>query len=102
MDKKRKPYWQGILQRQTKITLEAELSIVALRNTFEWGTARIQQGLLCLPEYIKESLPFVVQGTNLSRQAINQVLKKHGITATRENTIHGSSSGQRNRMSYGR
>jgi len=71
-DKPRKP-------KQSKITLNVELSIVALRNTLEWGTARIQQGLLCLPEYIKKALPFVVQGINLSRQAINEVLRKHGM-----------------------
>lgn len=71
-DKPRKP-------RESKITLEVELSIVALRNTFGWGTARIQQGLQSLPAYIKESIPFVVQGIKLSRQAVNNILKKHGI-----------------------
>jgi len=71
-DKPRRP-------RESKITPEVELSIVALRNTFGWGTGRIQQGLQSLPDYIKESIPFVVQGVKLSRQAINEVLKKHGI-----------------------
>lgn len=71
-DKPRRP-------RESRITLKAELSIVAMRNTFRWGTARIQQGLQSLPDYIKDSIPFVVQGIKLSRQAINNILKKHGI-----------------------
>ncbi len=71
-DKPRKP-------KQGKITVDVEVSILALRNTFRWGTARIQQGMYCLPEYMKKALPFVVQDINLSRQAINDVLKRHGI-----------------------
>ena len=39
-DKTREP-------KQGKIT-EVEVSILALRNTFKWGTARIQQGLFNL------------------------------------------------------
>jgi len=35
-----------------KVTDEVELSILALRNTMKWGTARIQQGLLELPGFI--------------------------------------------------
>jgi transposase len=37
-DKPRKP-------KPAKVTLEVELSILKLRTTFKWGTARIQQGL---------------------------------------------------------
>ena len=69
--------------KESKVTIEVEISILALRNTFGWGTARIQQALQSLPKYIKESLPFVVQGVNLSRQMINNVLKKHGINGYR-------------------
>jgi len=38
--------------RASKVTVEVELSILALRNTFGWGTARIQQGLYKLPSFI--------------------------------------------------
>lgn len=64
--------------KRSKITVEVEVSILALRNTFDWGTARIQQGLYCLPEYAREAVD-CVQGLKLSRAAINDVLKKHGI-----------------------
>ncbi len=69
--------------KESKITVEVEVSILALRNTFGWGTARIQQGLYSLPDYIKKSLPFIAQEVNLSRQAINNILKKHGINGYR-------------------
>jgi transposase InsO family protein len=71
-DKPREP-------KESKITVEVEVSILALRNTFSWGTARIQQGLYSLPRFMRESLPYVVQGVRLSREAINNVLAKHGI-----------------------
>jgi len=51
---------------------------MALRTTFRWGTARIQQGLLALPQFMRDALPNVVQGVHLSRVAINAVLRKHG------------------------
>jgi transposase InsO family protein len=62
-----------------KITVEVEVSILALRNTFGWGTARIQQGLWKLPGFVLESVPCCVQGVMLSREAINSVLTRHGI-----------------------
>lgn len=71
-DRKRKP-------KQNKITVDIEYSILALRNSFAWGTAKIQQGLFCLPDYILETIPDLVQGIHLSRQAINNVLKKHKL-----------------------
>lgn len=71
-DRPRKP-------KESKITVEVEVSILELRNSLSWGTARIQQGLYKLPEFMKESMPCVVQGVWLSRSAINNVLKKHGI-----------------------
>lgn len=70
-DEPRKP-------KQSKITVEVEVSILALRNTFGWGTARIRQGLYKLPEYAREAID-CIQGVRLSRSAINEVLKKHGI-----------------------
>ena len=37
--------------KEAKITLEVELAIIAMRTTFDWGTARIKQGLIYLPDY---------------------------------------------------
>lgn len=61
-----------------KVTVEVEVSILALRNTFRWGTARIQQGLYELPNFMKESVP-CVQDVRISRETINNVLTQHGI-----------------------
>lgn len=61
-----------------KVTCEVELSILALRNTFKWGTARIQQGLLRLPAFILEAVR-CVQGIRLSRESINNVLTRHSL-----------------------
>ena len=71
-DKKRKA-------KDSKITLEVELAILAMRAMFEWGTARIQQGLICLPDYTKKALQNYVEDVNLSRTSINNVLKKHKL-----------------------
>jgi len=71
-DRKRKP-------RRSKISVEVEYSILALRNTFNWGTARIQQGLRSLPGFVRQSVPGLVQNVNLSRTAINNILKKHKL-----------------------
>lgn len=71
-DRPRKP-------RKAKITERIELSILALRNTFHWGTARIQQGLRNLPPFMRVAVPSVAQHVLLSRTAINNVLRKHKI-----------------------
>ncbi len=47
-DRPRKP-------KESKVTLEVELSILKLRTTFKWGTARIQQGLYNLPDFFLDS-----------------------------------------------
>lgn len=70
--------------KKSKITVEVEVSILTLRNSFDWGTARIQQGLYCLPEYARKAIR-CVQGVSLSRTAINSVLKKHGINGYKHN-----------------
>jgi hypothetical protein len=62
-----------------KVTIETEIMIVALRNNFGYGTARIQQRLFCAPDFELEQLEIKVQGIELSRQAINEILKKWGI-----------------------
>ena len=68
-DKPRKP-------KHAKVTTEVELSILKLRTTFKWGTARIQQGLYCLPGFILDSVR-CVQGVKLSRETINNVLSRN-------------------------
>jgi len=68
-DKHRKP-------KEPKVTDEVELSILKLRTTFKWGTARIQQGLGSLPAFILGSV-HVVQGVKLSRETINNVLARN-------------------------
>jgi IS30 family transposase len=62
--------------RESKITEEVELSILKLRTTFKWGTARIQQGINNLPDFIKKSVN-CVQGVKLSRETINNVLSRN-------------------------
>jgi len=70
-DKPREP-------KTSKVTGEVELSILALRHTFGWGTARIQQGLIKLPGFMREAA-HCVQEVWLSRETINNVLSKHGL-----------------------
>jgi len=68
-DKPRKP-------KESKVSVAVELSILKLRTTFKWGTARIQQGLYNLPNFILESVN-CVQGMKLSRETINNVLARN-------------------------
>ena len=65
--------------QKVKVTLETEITILYLRTTFKWGTARIQNGLICLPEFMKAEMEVCVQNVSLSRETINQLLKKHRI-----------------------
>ncbi len=37
--------------KESKVTAEVELSILTLKTTFKWDTARIQQGIYCLPSF---------------------------------------------------
>jgi len=62
--------------KPSKVTAEVELSILSLRSTFKWGTARIQQGLYCLPPFMLNSVK-CVQGVELSRETINRVLARN-------------------------
>lgn len=66
-----------------KITVEVEISILYMRTTYGWGTARIQQGLINLPDYMLKEMEVIIQGFSLSRQAINTVLRKHQINGYR-------------------
>ncbi|MGC8816798.1 MAG: DDE-type integrase/transposase/recombinase [Candidatus Hadarchaeum sp.] len=65
--------------RKGKITKKVEASIVALRTTFGWGTARIRQALINLPGFMRRKLKPHVQGIRLSRTAINGVLNRFGL-----------------------
>jgi transposase len=68
-DRMRKP-------RKFKVTVEVELSILKLRTTFKWGTARIQQGICNLPDYALKSVR-CVQGVKLTMETINNVLERN-------------------------
>jgi len=80
-DKKRKA-------KKSKITLEVELSILALKNIFGWGCGRIQQGLFSLPSFMKDDLlklgVKLVQNVRLFRTIINEVLTAHGINGYKQ------------------
>jgi len=65
--------------RPSKITVEIEINILYMRINFKWGTARIQQGLMNLPEFMLEGMEVVVQNLKLSRTSINNVLKKYKL-----------------------
>ena len=62
-----------------KITPEVESSIIAVRLAFKWGTARIQQALVSLPEFMRHDLSVWAQGICVSRTAINTVLRRHHL-----------------------
>jgi len=66
-----------------KITIEVESTILFMRNSFKWGTARIQNGLVELPEFMKHEIEITIgnciQHFTLSRQSINEVLKSVGV-----------------------
>ncbi len=75
--------------KPSKVTAEVENSILMLRSVLDWGTARIQQGLFCLPEFFLTSLPLpCVQGVQLSRETINNVLTVHGMNGYPHTTKH--------------
>ncbi|MFN4132766.1 MAG: DDE-type integrase/transposase/recombinase [Candidatus Hadarchaeales archaeon] len=65
--------------KKGKITQKVENAIVALRVTFKWGTARIQQALFNLSKFMRRVLTACVQRVHLSRTAINGVLKLYGL-----------------------
>lgn len=63
----------------SKITVEVEVSILAMRTIAKWGTERIRKGLMNLPDFMRIDMDIKVQGVSLSRTSINEVLKKHKI-----------------------
>jgi transposase InsO family protein len=73
---------------EPKVTEEIDLFIVTLRTIFEWGSARIQQGLFALPPFMYDVLPNRVRGVRLSRVTINNVLKRHKLNGYKVNQEH--------------
>lgn len=75
-DKSRRPH---TIHR--KVTWEVENAIIVLRDSFKWGTHRISLMLDTPPSYIKHLLESVLDvkwaSVVLSRQSVNNVLKKH-------------------------
>jgi hypothetical protein len=67
-----------------KITVDVEITILNLRTTFKWGTARIQQGLINLPEFMRADMEVCVQNFQLSRTSINNLLIKHKLNGYRK------------------
>ena len=65
--------------KESKITVKVEIAILFMWLTFKWGTARIQQGLINLPDFQLEEMEIYVQNFYLSRTSINNILKKHKI-----------------------
>ncbi len=70
---------------KSKISVEVEIAIMYMRLTFKWGTARIQQGLMNLPEFMLKEIEVRVQNFKLSRTSINNILKKHKINGYHSN-----------------
>ena len=75
-DRSKKPH-----RRHRKITPMIEEAIILLRDRFNWGTYRIKINLLSPPQYIRYFLETVLgypwRSIDLSRQGINNVLRKH-------------------------
>jgi len=69
------------LKTCSKMTQEIENAIIVLRDSFNWGTHRISLNLRYPPGYIQHLLTTITghewQPITLSRQTVNDVLKKH-------------------------
>lgn len=80
-DRSRKPY-----RVHRKITPNVEEAILLLRDSFNWGTQRIMVALLSPPPYIRYFLETVIgeewRKIRLSRQSINNVLKRHKMNGS--------------------
>ncbi|MEK6880876.1 MAG: DDE-type integrase/transposase/recombinase [Nanoarchaeota archaeon] len=63
---------------KSKITIEAEITILFLRS-LGYGCARIKQRLLKAPEIELKLTEIYVQGLEVSRQAVYKFLKKHKL-----------------------
>lgn len=69
------------LKTHAKVTPEIENAVIVLRDSFKWGTHRISLNLRCPPGYIQHLLTTITgsewQPITLSRQTVNNILKKH-------------------------
>ena len=63
---------------ESKITIEAEITILFLRS-LGYGCARIKQRLFSAPEIEIKQTEIYVQGLEVSRQTVYNVLKKHKL-----------------------
>ena len=63
---------------ESKITIEAEVTILFLRS-LGYGCARIKQRLECAPEIELNLTEIFIQGLIVSRQTVYNVLKKHKL-----------------------
>jgi len=88
--------------KQSKITVEIEIAILFMRLTFKWGTARIQQGLVNLPDFQLREMEVVVQNLRLSRTSINNVLKNIKSMDIIVKLNRGNFSELNIRMNFGR
>ncbi|MEM0466784.1 MAG: DDE-type integrase/transposase/recombinase [Candidatus Thermoplasmatota archaeon] len=65
----------------SKVTQQIENAVIVLRDSFNWGTHRIALNLQYPPGYIHHLLTTITgcdwQPVALSRQTINNILKKH-------------------------
>ena len=80
-DHSRKPH-----RRHRKITPLVEEAILLLRDSFNWGTQRIRVVLMSPPAYIRYLLETAIgkmwKTIKLSRQGINNILKKHRVNGS--------------------
>jgi len=63
---------------ESKITIEAEITILFLRS-LGYGCARIKQRLFSAPEIEIKQTEVYVQGLEVSRQTVYNILKKHNL-----------------------
>ena len=75
-----------------KVTDEIKLFIIAVRNTFDWGTARIRNSLMqSLPVFMEEKLVKLgvvrPEKVKLSRSTINDVLKEFGLNGYKKKRV---------------
>lgn len=65
-----------------------EKAILAMRVVFSWGSGRIQQGLVSLPDFAKEAIEKIIATSmpvlEFSRTSINNVVRKHRLNCYRK------------------
>ncbi len=65
--------------KKRKIIERIETAMLFMRVMFKWGTARIQQGLIELPDFMRIEMQDCPQNIKLSRTSINNVLTAHHL-----------------------